>query len=49
MQEEIYFRFAGVLESSLNVVFLCEMVGCTVIICFLEYGVIIVRTKLIKK
>ncbi|XP_044576197.1 odorant receptor 13a-like [Cotesia glomerata] len=34
-------EFAGVLESSLNVVFLCEMVGCTIIICFLEYGVII--------
>ncbi|XP_008560860.1 odorant receptor 49b-like [Microplitis demolitor] len=34
-------QFAEVLESSLNIVFLCEMVGCTVIICFLEYGVIV--------
>jgi len=28
------------IESSLNFVFLSEMVGCTIIICFLEYGVL---------
>ncbi|XP_032689622.1 odorant receptor 13a-like [Odontomachus brunneus] len=32
-------RFAEMIENSLNVVFLSEMVGCTIIICFLEYGV----------
>ncbi|KAF7993063.1 hypothetical protein HCN44_005844 [Aphidius gifuensis] len=30
--------YAGLLEKSLNIVFLSEMAGCTVIICFLEYG-----------
>nr|AQN78452.1 olfactory receptor 50 [Meteorus pulchricornis] len=34
-------QFAETLEKSLNIVFLCEMVGCTIIICFLEYGVIV--------
>ncbi|EZA50017.1 ObirOr5-K1 [Ooceraea biroi] len=33
-------RFAEMIEKSLNIVFLCEMVGCTVIICFLEFGVL---------
>jgi len=28
------------IEKSLNIVFLCEMVGCTIIICFLEFGVL---------
>lgn len=35
-----YYRFAEVIEKSLNIVFLCEMVGCTIIICFLEFGVL---------
>lgn len=38
--DEIHYRFAEMIEKSLNVVFLCEMVGCTVIICFLEFGVL---------
>nr|AZQ24925.1 odorant receptor [Aphidius gifuensis] len=33
--------YAGLLEKSLNIVFLSEMAGCTVIICFLEYGVLL--------
>ncbi|XP_020279268.1 odorant receptor 13a-like [Pseudomyrmex gracilis] len=33
-------RFAEMIEKSLNIVFLCEMVGCTIIICFLEFGVV---------
>ncbi|XP_076640673.1 uncharacterized protein LOC143352230 [Halictus rubicundus] len=33
-------RFAELIETNLNTVFLTEMVGCTLIICFLEYGVI---------
>ncbi|XP_071558460.1 odorant receptor 82a [Temnothorax nylanderi] len=33
-------RFAEMIEKSLNIVFLCEMVGCTIIICFLEFGVL---------
>lgn len=37
---EIYYRFAEMIEKSLNIVFLCEMVGCTIIICFLEFGVL---------
>lgn len=28
------------IEKSLNIIFLCEMVGCTIIICFLEFGVL---------
>ncbi|XP_076224790.1 odorant receptor 82a-like isoform X1 [Nomia melanderi] len=32
--------FAELIETNLNAVFLTEMVGCTLIICFLEYGVI---------
>ncbi|KAK0096364.1 hypothetical protein PV326_005678 [Microctonus aethiopoides] len=34
-------QFAETLEKNLNIVFLCEMVGCTIIICFLEYGVLV--------
>lgn len=34
------YRFAEMIEKSLNVVFLCEMTGCTIIICFLEFGVL---------
>ncbi|CAK9804356.1 Putative odorant receptor 92a [Anthophora quadrimaculata] len=34
-------EFAEMIEKALNVVFLSEMLGCTVIICFLEYGVIV--------
>lgn len=45
----IHFRYAERIERSLNVVFLCEVVGCTIIICFLEYGVLqvfkILQTK----
>ncbi|XP_043282233.1 odorant receptor 49b-like [Venturia canescens] len=33
-------RYAQRIEKALNVVFLSEMVGCTVIICFLEFGVL---------
>ncbi|KAG7198575.1 hypothetical protein KM043_005939 [Ampulex compressa] len=33
-------RYAEVIEKSLNIVFLSEMVGCTIIICFLEYGIL---------
>ncbi|XP_043483796.1 putative odorant receptor 92a [Leptopilina heterotoma] len=33
-------KYAERIERSLNVVFLCEVVGCTIIICFLEYGVL---------
>ncbi|XP_028046067.2 odorant receptor 49b [Monomorium pharaonis] len=33
-------KFAEMIEKSLNIVFLCEMVGCTIIICFLEIGVL---------
>ncbi|KAL0117101.1 hypothetical protein PUN28_010144 [Cardiocondyla obscurior] len=33
-------KFAEMIEKSLNIVFLCEMVGCTIIICFLEFGVL---------
>ncbi|XP_076376078.1 odorant receptor 82a [Megalopta genalis] len=33
-------EFAETIENALNTVFLSEMVGCTIIICFLEYGVI---------
>ncbi|XP_014467411.1 PREDICTED: putative odorant receptor 85d [Dinoponera quadriceps] len=33
-------RFVEMIENSLNIVFLSEMVGCTIIICFLEYGVL---------
>lgn len=33
-------RYAEMIEKSLNFVFLSEMVGCTIIICFLEYGVL---------
>lgn len=29
----------------MNIVFLCEMVGCTIIICFLEFGVLVVGTR----
>ncbi|XP_019699401.1 odorant receptor 67a [Harpegnathos saltator] len=32
-------RFAEMIENSLNIIFLSEVVGCTIIICFLEYGV----------
>lgn len=38
--DEIHYRFAEMIEKSLNIVFLCEMVGCTIIICFLEFGVL---------
>jgi len=37
---KIRYRFAEMIEKSLNIVFLCEMVGCTIIICFLEFGVL---------
>ncbi|XP_076640739.1 odorant receptor 82a-like isoform X2 [Halictus rubicundus] len=33
-------EFAEMIENALNTVFLSEMLGCTVIICFLEYGVL---------
>ncbi|XP_015431056.1 PREDICTED: putative odorant receptor 92a [Dufourea novaeangliae] len=33
-------EFADTIEMALSTVFLLEMVGCTIIICFLEYGVI---------
>ncbi|XP_011880218.1 PREDICTED: putative odorant receptor 92a [Vollenhovia emeryi] len=33
-------RYVEMIENSFNFVFLSEMVGCTVIICFLEYGVL---------
>ncbi|KAG7198574.1 hypothetical protein KM043_005938 [Ampulex compressa] len=33
-------RFAEKIEKALNIVFLSEMVGCTIVICFLEYGVL---------
>ncbi|XP_071558450.1 odorant receptor 82a-like [Temnothorax nylanderi] len=33
-------RYVEMIENSLNFVFLSEMVGCTIIICFLEYGVL---------
>ncbi|CAL1689173.1 unnamed protein product [Lasius platythorax] len=33
-------RFTEMIEKSFNFVFLSEMVGCTIIICFLEYGVL---------
>ncbi|XP_015431069.1 PREDICTED: odorant receptor 85c-like [Dufourea novaeangliae] len=33
-------EFADMIERNLNGIFLSEMVGCTLIICFLEYGVI---------
>ncbi|EZA50018.1 hypothetical protein X777_11507 [Ooceraea biroi] len=33
-------RFSKMIEKSLNIVFLSEMVGNTIIICFLEYGVL---------
>ncbi|XP_036147259.1 odorant receptor 49b-like [Monomorium pharaonis] len=33
-------RYVEMIENSLNIVFLSEMVGCTIIICFLEYGVL---------
>jgi len=36
----MHCRFAEMVESSLNIVFLCEMLGCTIIICFLEFGVV---------
>lgn len=39
-RNQIYYRFAEMIEKSLNIVFLCEMVGCTIIICFLEFGVL---------
>ncbi|XP_066595168.1 odorant receptor 82a-like [Prorops nasuta] len=32
--------YANMIEGALHVVFLSEMVGCTIIICFLEYGVL---------
>jgi len=41
----MYYRFAEMIESSLNIIFLCEMVGCTIIICFLEFGVVKVSPK----
>ncbi|XP_076177148.1 uncharacterized protein LOC143151682 [Ptiloglossa arizonensis] len=34
-------EFAGTIEKVLSTVFLSEMIGCTIIICFLEYGVIV--------
>ncbi|XP_011308560.1 odorant receptor 13a-like isoform X1 [Fopius arisanus] len=34
-------KYALTLEKSLNIVFLSEMVGCTIIICFLEYGILL--------
>ncbi|XP_043488371.1 odorant receptor 67a-like [Polistes fuscatus] len=34
-------RYAEKIEQALNIVFLCEMVGCTIIICFLEFGVLV--------
>ncbi|XP_078043452.1 odorant receptor 82a [Augochlora pura] len=34
-------EFAETIENALSTVFLSEMVGCTIIICFLEYGVIL--------
>ncbi|KAK2583174.1 hypothetical protein KPH14_009194 [Odynerus spinipes] len=34
-------RYAEKIEETLNIVFLCEMVGCTIIICFLEFGVLV--------
>lgn len=33
-------QYADMIEKSLNIVFLCEIVGCTIIICFLEFGVL---------
>ncbi|KAL6259128.1 hypothetical protein P5V15_009050 [Pogonomyrmex californicus] len=33
-------RYVEMIENSLSFVFLSEMVGCTIIICFLEYGVL---------
>ncbi|XP_070158798.1 uncharacterized protein [Polyergus mexicanus] len=33
-------RFTEMIEKSFNFVFLSEMIGCTIIICFLEYGVL---------
>ncbi|XP_034944719.1 odorant receptor 13a-like [Chelonus insularis] len=40
-KHSIAIEYAEKLEQSLNIVFLCEMVGCTIIICFLEYGVMV--------
>ncbi|XP_017759746.1 PREDICTED: uncharacterized protein LOC108550519 [Eufriesea mexicana] len=34
-------EYSALIGNSLSVVFLTEIVGCTVIICFLEYGVIV--------
>ncbi|XP_018406430.1 PREDICTED: putative odorant receptor 92a [Cyphomyrmex costatus] len=33
-------RYVEMIENSLNIVFLSEMILCTIIICFLEYGVL---------
>ena len=38
-------RFAMMIEKALSIVFLSEMVGCTIIICFLEYGVLLVLAR----
>lgn len=42
-------RYAETIENALSTVFLSEMLGCTVIICFLEYGVIMVLEKYMKR
>ncbi|XP_031834615.1 odorant receptor 43a-like [Nomia melanderi] len=34
-------KYAEAIENALSTVFLTEMLGCTIIICFLEYGVIL--------
>lgn len=39
--------FAETMESALNVVMLAEMGGCTLIICLLEYGILLVRMSLL--
>ncbi|THK33029.1 odorant receptor 13a [Diachasma alloeum] len=42
IQRHIFaMKYALTLEKSLNIVFLSEMLGCTVIICFLEYGILL--------
>lgn len=40
IKSNFYYRFTEMIEKSFNFVFLSEMIGCTIIICFLEYGVL---------
>lgn len=45
MTIEMNCRFAEMIEKALSVVFLSEIVCCTIIVCFLIYGMILVLAK----